>query len=349
MALLPDYYEVLQVSPNAEEEIIQVAYRRLAAKWHPDKRPGDAVALVQMKHINEAYEVLSDSKKRHAYDRDRKQPPPATPDCEEGPRENKGDVTSETHPVHQPEPERGYKQTTEPTEARDEEPPYRKHRGAYLAAGAFGVVILAAVGLLILALRNRAVPSKVVNPGQEIELAKSKEITKADAKKADQDRMLREVREIFESFDPKAQKEILEWADEVLDPQIRPLPPNGSTARLVNKEPIAPLEIVTKGDSQHYFLKISDWESNKDVATVFIRGGQTATIKMPLGSYRLKYATGLTWYGPIHLFGKNTSYYKAETRFDFHQIGEQARGWTVELFLQKAGNLRTSKINAEDW
>src|SRR5437899_1049368 len=73
MATLPDYYEVLQVSPNAEEDIIQAAYRRLAQKWHPDRRPGDPAASEQMRLLNEAYDVLSNSQKRQEYDLRRRQ------------------------------------------------------------------------------------------------------------------------------------------------------------------------------------------------------------------------------------------------------------------------------------
>ncbi len=68
MPLPPDYYEVLQVSPNADEEIIQAAYRRLAMKWHPDRRAGDSSASEHMKLINKAYEVLSTPQKRQEYD-----------------------------------------------------------------------------------------------------------------------------------------------------------------------------------------------------------------------------------------------------------------------------------------
>ncbi len=59
-----DYYAILQVHPKAEPEVIQAAYRRLAAKYHPDKG-GDAE---QMKRINAAWEVLGDPQKRREYD-----------------------------------------------------------------------------------------------------------------------------------------------------------------------------------------------------------------------------------------------------------------------------------------
>jgi molecular chaperone DnaJ len=63
-----DYYEVLQVSRNASEADLKKAYRRLAMKYHPDRNPGDKEAEAKFKELGEAYEVLSDSRKRSAYD-----------------------------------------------------------------------------------------------------------------------------------------------------------------------------------------------------------------------------------------------------------------------------------------
>jgi molecular chaperone DnaJ len=63
-----DYYETLGVARNASEEEIKKSYRRLAMKLHPDRNPGDKHAEEKFKHAKEAYEVLSDSRKRAAYD-----------------------------------------------------------------------------------------------------------------------------------------------------------------------------------------------------------------------------------------------------------------------------------------
>jgi len=63
-----DYYAVLGVARNAEEPEIKKAYRRLARKNHPDVNPGDKSAEERFKKIQEAYDVLSDAKKRAVYD-----------------------------------------------------------------------------------------------------------------------------------------------------------------------------------------------------------------------------------------------------------------------------------------
>ncbi len=64
----PDYYAILQVHPEADKEVINAAYRRLAAKYHPDVSTSPGTAE-KMKQLNEAYEVLSDPARRAAYDR----------------------------------------------------------------------------------------------------------------------------------------------------------------------------------------------------------------------------------------------------------------------------------------
>ncbi|MDA1256467.1 MAG: J domain-containing protein [Chloroflexi bacterium] len=63
-----DFYAELGVPRDADEKQIKTAYRRLARRYHPDMNPGDDGAETRFKSINDAYQVLSDSKKRRDYD-----------------------------------------------------------------------------------------------------------------------------------------------------------------------------------------------------------------------------------------------------------------------------------------
>ncbi len=65
---MSDYYNLLGVSRSASQDEIKKAYRKSALKYHPDKNPGDAAAEKKFKEISEAYEVLSDDKKKQIYD-----------------------------------------------------------------------------------------------------------------------------------------------------------------------------------------------------------------------------------------------------------------------------------------
>uniref|UniRef100_A0A1I8EIE1 J domain-containing protein n=1 Tax=Wuchereria bancrofti TaxID=6293 RepID=A0A1I8EIE1_WUCBA len=66
------FYNVLGVPRNADDAAIRKAYRKLALQWHPDKNPSNnEVAEQKFKRITQAYEVLSDPKKRNSYDRSR--------------------------------------------------------------------------------------------------------------------------------------------------------------------------------------------------------------------------------------------------------------------------------------
>ena len=63
-----DYYKILEVPENADISEIKKKYRKLAMKYHPDRNAGDEKSAKKFREITEAYEVLSNGKKRKEYD-----------------------------------------------------------------------------------------------------------------------------------------------------------------------------------------------------------------------------------------------------------------------------------------
>src|ERR1700758_2648234 len=85
-----DYYELLGVPRKASAKDIRNAFRKLARKYHPDLNPGDKSSEEKFKQLQEAYDVLSDSKKRQMYDQvgfysENYQPGGPPPGAETGP------------------------------------------------------------------------------------------------------------------------------------------------------------------------------------------------------------------------------------------------------------------------
>lgn len=107
---------------------------------------------------------------------------------------------------------------------------------------------------------------------------------------------------------------------------------------------VAPLGIETHPGS-NYYVKLVDM-AGRTVMAMYVEGGRPFETEVPLGIYEMRYASGKTWYGTKHLFGPETAYAKADSRFEFTFDGNQYNGYTVELFLQNNGNLSTSTMSA---
>lgn len=127
-----------------------------------------------------------------------------------------------------------------------------------------------------------------------------------------------------------------------------PAPAHGHILRHIENEALAPLEINTTF-GEYYFIKMVEVTSGREELELFIHGGQSIEINMPLGTYTMKYATGKIWYGHEHLFGPETAYSQASSTFNFIEDYRGYSGYTVTLYKVTNGNLQTKKINASDF
>lgn len=125
-------------------------------------------------------------------------------------------------------------------------------------------------------------------------------------------------------------------------------PASGTVRRLAPGREIAPFQIQTRG-SGNYLVKLEDAYSGIDVMDIFVRGGDTVDVKVPLGNYVVKYASGLTWYGYDYLFGPDTGYSKAESTFNFTRDAYGVSGFTITLYQVTNGNLHTRSLSAAEF
>jgi len=99
------------------------------------------------------------------------------------------------------------------------------------------------------------------------------------------------------------------------EPEVE-FPAHGTATHLTRNEAVAPFKVETQA-GRNYLLKLSDPQSGRDVAKLYVVGGQPVEFLVPLGTYGVKFATGEKWYGDKHLFGPSTQYGKFDELMDF--------------------------------
>lgn len=114
-------------------------------------------------------------------------------------------------------------------------------------------------------------------------------------------------------------------------------------------EQIAPFRIVTPSGANNFYVKLTDASTGVLVMTFFVQGGQSFEAVVPVGTYRVKYATGSTWYGVDFTFGSDTRYSEAVKTFEFSAKNNQVSGNTIELAGQGGSNLDTKTISAHQF
>lgn len=127
---------------------------------------------------------------------------------------------------------------------------------------------------------------------------------------------------------------------------------------------LAPLSIETTGSNGYYFIldpltlsspsKYVSSEYTKIIAAsayirLYIRGGSSVKIQVPLGEYEVFYATGDSWYGEDKLFGDETKYFKCDDTFSFEETSAGYNGWTISLTPVPNGNLDIDSISESNF
>ena len=112
---------------------------------------------------------------------------------------------------------------------------------------------------------------------------------------------------------------------------------------------ICPLSIETESvDTDAYYIKLVNSQGHT-VLTTFIHPGSKIEINVPTGTYRLRYASGKTWYGETNLFGPETHYSEATSPFYFYSDASGTHGYTVELYKQFDGNLGEKTLDKSEF
>lgn len=129
-------------------------------------------------------------------------------------------------------------------------------------------------------------------------------------------------------------------------PPVVARPSSGVLSNWTGRAPQAPLEIITSPGSD-YYVKLVEIETGYDAVAIYVHGGRRVQVDVPLGNYKIKYASGEVWRGFGHLFGPDgmTSYSEAQSTFKFETSGGYVNGYTVELIRRSGGNLRTRSID----
>jgi hypothetical protein len=142
------------------------------------------------------------------------------------------------------------------------------------------------------------------------------------------------------------------------NPALTPVPIKTTVIRRKGKgAQVAPLKI--EADNSSYLVKIVDKSSDTEAMLIFIGPNQTFDTKVALGTYRIRGASGDTWYGEKNLFGPSTSFFvlrrstgasfAGDDEFQFTLTGNTYHGHHIQLRKSVGGNLSTDRIKPEDF
>ena len=140
---------------------------------------------------------------------------------------------------------------------------------------------------------------------------------------------------------------------------------NGKIFKTPDYECVCPFEVKAGSGSDYYiYLEYVKAPSNstekhkrvsgakdpteKDMA-FYVKAGQTVDIDVPIGVYKLYYATGDTFYGTKHLFGEDTGRYTSDELLDFYADTQYYQGCTITLYKVSGGNFSTETASVAEF
>lgn len=140
-----------------------------------------------------------------------------------------------------------------------------------------------------------------------------------------------------------------------LPSDLRPAkpPPTSAIERSRRRNAIAPLAIESETGT-NYLIKLVRVDG-KDTILIFVRGGETYSTKIPLGTYNIRAAAGSTWYGRKDFFGPSTRFFRLRTKdgkqvnFTFSRKGNMIHGMRFQLMKVIEGNTEEETISRDEF
>src|SRR5262249_50757200 len=106
----------------------------------------------------------------------------------------------------------------------------------------------------------------------------------------------------------------------------------------------------------NYLVKLVNIADEKDQIMIYVKGGESYSTKVPLGGYRIRAASGNTWYGRNDLFGPDTQFFRLRSKwgdeanvFKFTQQGNKILGMTLSFKKAVHGNMEEEKISRSEF
>lgn len=166
---------------------------------------------------------------------------------------------------------------------------------------------------------------------------------------APQNRQIK-ITNIDHNASPAKIPQLLPSSDSVL--QEQPLPENGSCKIFYPPERSVARFTVNTDSANHYIVKLVD-SSKSSILFLFIHANSSAEIKVPLGTYEVRWVCGNKWYGYEHLFGSSSTYRKALQPLIFQEVltdkGKSIVGHYITFGSPINGNLPSSDISSSDF